>query len=213
MRNADKIHMGRVAELPCACCGTETVELHHVREEWKKIPIFSDYEVSSFGRVRSIDRIEMNSLGISRALVGRVLKLQKSTRGYLSVCIKDKPYRVHRLVAMAFLGSVDGLEVNHKNGVRDDNNLCNLEICTRSENQKHSFRVLGNKAYQPCKGKFGSLHHRSKPVKAIEKHSLKETIYEGLHDAQRKTGLDVSNISAACRGVQKTCGGFIWRFV
>ena len=184
----------------------------HSTEIWLPIVGFDGYEVSSLGNVRSIDRVEINSLGISRNLKSRIIAKTISASGYMNVFIRGKTQRVHRLVAFAFYKDGIKAEVNHKNGVRNDNKVENLEFCTRSENQKHAFRVLGNIPYQPCKGKFGLEHHRSKPVVAKDVKTLEETVYQGLHDAQRITGLDKSNISAACRGKQKTCGGYVWRF-
>lgn len=54
----------------------------------------------------------------------------------------------HRLIAEVFLGpppTAKHTDVNHKNGIKDDNRLCNLEWCTRSENLKHSYGVLKRK--------------------------------------------------------------------
>lgn len=79
-------------------------------------------------------------------------------RGYLVAHLcKDairKDVLAHRAVWQAFNGSIpDGLEINHKNGRRDDNRLANLETCTRSENAVHKYRVNGyRKPYSPALG-------------------------------------------------------------
>jgi hypothetical protein len=57
---------------------------------------------------------------------------------------KQTLHYVHRLVAEAFFGPTVGMDVNHKNGVKDDNRVENLEWCTRQQNLQHSMRVLGN---------------------------------------------------------------------
>ena len=124
-------------------------------ETWK--PVFgfeSDYEVSDLGNVKRISP--------SRSYKpNRLLKLIKMKIGYQKVCLtvggKYHQRYVHRLVAEAFLGACPiGITVNHINGVRDDNRLCNLEYATRSQQEIHSISVLG-KASQK-----GEAHPRSK---------------------------------------------------
>lgn len=62
-----------------------------------------------------------------------------SMRGQKLRCIS-----AHKLVWEAFNGSVPaGMQINHKNGVKADNRLVNLEVCTQSENALHAYRVLG----------------------------------------------------------------------
>jgi HNH endonuclease len=74
---------------------------------------------------------------------GKQLKPGLMSKGYLSVAIAGKSQLVHRLVAMAFLGS-STLQVNHKNGVKTDNRIGNLEYVTAQQNIRHSVDVLGN---------------------------------------------------------------------
>src|SRR5687767_12601092 len=102
-------------------------------ETWKTILGYeTHYEVSNIGNVRRI------APGTS-AVIGKNLKPGRMTVGYLFValCMHGKPklHSIHRLVAGAFIGPCpDGHEVNHKNGVRTDNRLENLEYVTRKQN-------------------------------------------------------------------------------
>lgn len=119
-------------------------------ETWKPVVGYeSHYSVSSLGRVMRTKQYR----GTRRdrlPVQNKVLKPGAMTTGYLFValCVDGKPklHSVHRLVAAAFLGTCpDGKEVNHKNGVRTDNCVENLEYMTRQENIIHGQRTLPRK--------------------------------------------------------------------
>lgn len=118
-------------------------------ENWKHIEEDPRYQVSDHGRV----------IGPS----GRVLKTTLAGLGYPQFCLGSKKYRtVHRCVAQAFIGPIPPKhEVNHKNGVKDDNRLENLEIITRSENKRHSWQVLGNYKNRELNQR-GANHNRAR---------------------------------------------------
>ncbi len=71
----------------------------------------------------------------------RYLKQQIDKRGYPIIRLYGKNRTVHRLVAAAFLGDVTNLTVNHLNGIKTDNRVDNLEICTNQENIAHAYRT------------------------------------------------------------------------
>ena len=77
---------------------------------------------------------------------GRYINPTPDAHGYIRVnlsksCIR-KTHRIHKLVAIAFISNPNNLpEINHKNGIKEDNNLLNLEWCTHEENQKHGFET------------------------------------------------------------------------
>lgn len=101
-------------------------------EKWKPIPRKPSYSVSDLGSIRSPS--------------GRLLVATLSGIGYPALSLgRDVKEYVHRCVASAFLGEIpEGMEINHKNGIKTDNRLANLEIVTRSENRRHSWQALGN---------------------------------------------------------------------
>jgi len=102
-------------------------------ESWRIIPNSGGrYFVSTSGRFLRVDRngyLQEN-------------KVAKCSNGYCIVSILNKSYRVCRLVAAAFCKTYPGRDqVNHKNGVKDDDRAENLEWVSASENIRHAFRT------------------------------------------------------------------------
>jgi len=116
-------------------------------EEWRSINNYKGlYEVSSYGKVRSINRISATIKGVIKKLKGKDLQLIIHQNGYytceLSFAGKRKRFFVHHLVANAFLIKLKyKVEINHKNGIKNDNNIKNLEWITHSENIKHAYNT------------------------------------------------------------------------
>ena len=118
-----------------------------MNEEWRPIEGYEGlYEVSSYGRVRSVDRY-VKSKGESYWLrKGKMLSPAKDKNGYLKVNLscngKNNIIRVHRLIAQSFLPNPDNLpEVNHKDEDKTNNNVDNLEWCDRSYNISYGTRT------------------------------------------------------------------------
>lgn len=113
-------------------------------EQWKSIQGYENYyEVSNLGRVRSVDRLVPHARHGFTKQSGKVLT-PAETDGYLKVALSMnrslRSFRVHRLVAIAFVDNPDSLqEVNHKDGDKLNNQSSNLEWCTHSQNVKHAF--------------------------------------------------------------------------
>lgn len=108
------------------------------------------YEISNLGNLRSVDRIVRHKSSGTMLRRGRPMRQNKNRYGYVDVKLGklgvEKSHLVHRLVAIAFLDNVeDKPQVNHKNGVKWDNNLENLEWATKSENRLHSYQKLNAK--------------------------------------------------------------------
>jgi hypothetical protein len=111
------------------------------------------YQVSNFGNVRSVERMVMNRVGNGlRKSPAKLLKQCLSKSGYwiVSFCadgVKSNQ-TVHRLVCRAFIDNPKNKpQVNHKNGIKTDNQVSNLEWVTVSENGLHAYRVLGVQAW------------------------------------------------------------------
>lgn len=115
-------------------------------EVWKKIDGF-DYEVSNYGRIKSLNRIvryeKQDGRQVSQKISGKILKPVKLKNGYLTnILRKDgKSYckYIHRLVAEAFVNNPHNLQViNHKDRNRENNHVDNLEWCTIEYNVRYS---------------------------------------------------------------------------
>lgn len=98
-----------------------------MNEEWRDVVGCPDYRVSNLGRVYSVRR-------------GIIMKPWLDTGGYFKLRIRGRLVFVHRLVMAAFVG-LSELDVNHKNFVRHDNRLENLEYMTTLENARYSAKA------------------------------------------------------------------------
>lgn len=124
-------------------------------EIWKDVVGYEGlYQVSNMGMVRSIDRyvnaggmMNQNRLSLKK---GKILNCSPTKRGYTRVSLskesKTKQELIHRIVAFAFLNKVEGkINVNHINGIKQDNRVCNLEFVNQRENVLHAKIYTMNK--------------------------------------------------------------------
>ena len=174
-------------------------------EHWKAISGYEGlYEVSDMGRVKSLN---YNHTGTEK-----ILKPQNNTHGYLLVDIyKDgqkKASLVHRLVAAAFIPNPNNLDtVNHKDEVKTNNTVTNLEWMSQKDNINYGTR---NKRVSEAR-----LNHQSfsKRVQMFDK-STGELLatFPSTHEAERVTGIAQSHICACCNGKRKSSGGYVWKY-
>lgn len=171
----------------------------------KSVVNYKDYYVTNKGDVLSYKKGYRKSL-----------KQIDNGTGYMCVSLskkgKVKRFYVHRLVAESFLENKHKKEeVNHIDGIRNNNKLSNLEWVTRSENHYHRYKVLKQKGVNY--GKTGDKNWRSKPVIKFDLNNNYICKYDGVMEAQRQTGITESNIRSVIYGKSKTAGGFKWKYV
>ena len=172
-------------------------------EEWRDVVGYEGrYQVSSMGRVKSLERKDR----IGRTIRERILKPNVAGGGYLKVDLcaggKRKKSFAHRLVCQAFHENPDNKpEVNHVNEDKTDNRACNLEWCTAKENSN-----------------FGTRNERvgkalSKPVGQYTLDGDLVKVWQSTNEVQRQTGFIQGNICKVANGNRKTAYGFIWKYV
>lgn len=176
-------------------------------EIWKPILNYEGlYEISNLGRVKSLPKSWIAGEGVLRSHNGKILKQSYSNinrTGYLQVVLyKDSvkvKYKVHRLVALSFLGNPpqEDSQVDHINGIKTDNKVSNLRWVSRYENTM-------------C-----NPNTPTTPEKSIAQYSLDNTlikVYKSISEAVRFTGIDQASITRCCQGKFKHAKNYIWRY-
>lgn len=140
-------------------------------EIWKEIPNYEGmYKISSMGRVKSLKRIVVNGKNSFYIKNEQLLIQYKNRDGYLSVGLTKnnitKTITVHRIISGVFLNhnpdGTRGLVCNHINGVRSDNRLENLELCSQRYNSTDGYlRVKTTSKYTGVYWHKDSIRWRS----------------------------------------------------
>lgn len=180
-------------------------------EEWKDIWILKwidytwIYKVSNLWRIKSIPR---------RTTKWWILKLTK--QNYI-MCdlynIKSNRFLVHRLVALTFIPNPKNKPcVNHIDWNKYNNALDNLEWCTYSENEKHSYRVLWKKPNKTGLWRKGKLHYKSKPINQYNLDWTFIKTFESLQEAAKNFNWNPSNIMCCCKWIYKTSYWYNWKY-
>lgn len=169
-------------------------------EVWKDVAGYEGlYKVSNKGNVYSVGRISSQG----KKCGGLTLKPRYVGAGYLQVSLykngKMKSKYIHRLVAEAFIPNPESLlQINHIDEVKDNNELSNLEWCTREYNNHYGTRIE----------RFTKA--LSKKVWAVNAETGEVITFNSTHEAGRK-GYSQSSVASACRGEYNTGGGNLYR--
>lgn len=167
------------------------------QEIWKDIAGYEGrYQVSNQGRVRSLP-----GKNDHQKYKGGVLILAKDKCGYMAVNLSRKSYKVHRLVAAAFINNPSGYPcVNHKDENKTNNHVENLEWC--------SYRYNNN---------YGTRNQRisDNAGRTIIQYTLdgdKVREWSSASKAAKTYGVKRTTITGCCAGRQHTSCGYIWRY-
>ena len=171
-------------------------------EIWKEIKNYENlYEVSNYGKIKSINRIIKRGKNGNIPIKERILKSSINVSGYKTVALsknnKKKIIPIHRLVAQTFISNPKNLPcVNHKDENKLNNCVDNLEWCTVKYNNN-----------------YGSKRNKiSKKVIQYDKNKNIIKEWNSIIDVQRISNINNSNIVQCCKGKRKRAGGYVWEY-
>lgn len=163
------------------------------QEIWEDIEGFDNYQISNFGRIKSKERIVSNACR-TYLKKEQILKSHVMKTGYIGIHLaqdgKRKLFKIHRLVATAFIPNYERLPcINHIDGNKLNNSIENLEWCTIKQNNIHAIHnglkplICGRNIHKVLQLKCSDL-------------SINQT-FSNIADAARKVGCNESVIYSA----------------
>lgn len=184
-------------------------------EEWREIEgMNGNYQVSNYGRVRSVDRTFYDKRGYKRRFTGKIIKPQNTGKGYQQVHISGRAMYVHRLVATAFLEKLEGCDVvNHKDFDPANNCAENLEWTT----------IKGNYDYSEKAGRYIRTPQWIKKQTEMQRLAVARPVFgisitDGTRieysviEHSKYDGFAPTHIGECCKGHRKSHKGYYWRY-
>ena len=152
---------------------------------------FENYAISNYGNIKNVKN-------------NKLLKPSKNTNGYLEYTFCQngikKTFRIHRLVGLYFIPNPNNKPyINHKNGIKTDNHVDNLEWCTAKENDNHA-RMTG-------------LKNQNKPILAEELSTGNKIVFNSVSEAGALLGINKGTISKVLHNKRNQVHGYTFRFI
>lgn len=186
-----------------------------LKEVWKDIENYHNYQISTFGNVKSKERYTNTGIKNQKKCLRKekILKQQIDKKGYHYVRLYNdngwKYFKVHILVAKTFIKNVNNEPtVDHIDRDKNNNNVNNLRWCSykEQENNKNktylveNMRELGKKGYP----------NRAKKVKqySLDGNFIKE--YKSSREASKINNISETSISNCIKNYSKSAGGYVW---
>lgn len=163
---------------------------------------YPNYSVTDDGRVFSLNYRHTGKKKEMKPVI---------CNGYYSIFLckdgESKIHQIHRLVALTFIQNPDNLPaVNHKDEVKTNNMVGNLEWCSIKYNNTYGTRL------EKTSKKQLNRKDLSKQVKQFKKDGVFIKEYPSMMEVERQTGFNPSYISKCCKGRYKQAYGYIWRY-
>lgn len=163
--------------------------------EFEVIEDFPNYAISKCGKVLSLNYNKTKKFAI--------MKIQSNKNGYLALILSNKGVLkrmyLHRLLAIQFIPNPENKpQVNHKNRLKTDNRLLNLEWVNQSENEIHKHE--STKEYK---------------IKLIKQYDLEGNFirnWTNFIEINEKLDIKIDLLKRCCKNKQKTAGEYIWKY-
>lgn len=175
------------------------------------------YQISNYGRLKSINRTRVLFNGVNAKIMGKLKKPIVNEKGYviysLSFDGKNKQEQAHRIVAECFLDKetfkclpqeknidLSRLEINHKDENTLNNKVENLEWCTHLYNMNYGTRTKR------------VINATSKPIEQYDKQGRFIKEWSSLAEASEILKISRGTLCSALKGDIKSCGGYQWKY-